>query len=168
MHRLAAAVGMPTNRSIAEPGTRTTGPVTDRRPLTDQRGQSQLRFDRQTGQWIIVAALRQDRTHIPTLAECPLCPGPSGLTSEVQDHGPSALEAVTDPVAARRARHILTENQRVLDFVAALGDSDFAEAGRILVSSHASMRDAVRAAASERGYPEPTVSRTHAGRGAHG
>ena len=58
-------------------------PVTDRRPLTDQRGQSQLRFDRQTGQWVIVAALRQDRTHIPTPAECPLCPGPSGLTSEV-------------------------------------------------------------------------------------
>jgi UDPglucose--hexose-1-phosphate uridylyltransferase len=58
-------------------------PTTDRRPLTDQRGQSQLRFDRQTGQWIIVAALRQDRTHIPTLEECPLCPRPSGLTSEV-------------------------------------------------------------------------------------
>jgi UDPglucose--hexose-1-phosphate uridylyltransferase len=57
--------------------------ATDRRPLTDRRGQSQLRFDRQTGQWIIVAALRQDRTYIPTLAECPLCPGPSGLTSEV-------------------------------------------------------------------------------------
>jgi UDPglucose--hexose-1-phosphate uridylyltransferase len=58
-------------------------PTTDRRPLTDQRGQSDLRFDRQTGQWIVVAALRQDRTHIPTFAECPLCPGPSGLTSEV-------------------------------------------------------------------------------------
>jgi UDPglucose--hexose-1-phosphate uridylyltransferase len=61
----------------------TPEPITDRRPLIDQRGQSQLRFDRQTGQWVIVAALRQDRTHIPTLAECPLCPGPSGLTSEV-------------------------------------------------------------------------------------
>jgi UDPglucose--hexose-1-phosphate uridylyltransferase len=61
----------------------TPEPATDRRPLTDQRGQSQLRFDRQTGQWIVVAALRQDRTHIPTLAECPLCPGPTGLTSEV-------------------------------------------------------------------------------------
>src|SRR4051812_15654500 len=58
-------------------------PVTDRRPLTDQRGQTQLRVDRQTGQWIFVAALRQDRTHIPTPAECPLCPGPAGPTSEV-------------------------------------------------------------------------------------
>src|SRR3954454_19525171 len=58
-------------------------PVTDRRPLTDQRGQSQLRFDRHTRQWVIVAALRQARTHTPTPDECPLCRGPSGLTSEV-------------------------------------------------------------------------------------
>ena len=41
----------------------------------------------------------------------------------------------------RRARHVLTENQRVFDFVAALGDSDYAEAGRIFTASHASMRD---------------------------
>jgi galactokinase len=60
---------------------------------------------------------------------------------EVQDRGPSVLAAVTDPVDARRARHVLTENERVLDFVAALGDSDFTEAGRIFTASHASMRD---------------------------
>ncbi|MDI3312744.1 MAG: galactokinase [Mycobacterium sp.] len=53
----------------------------------------------------------------------------------------SSLQAITDPVAARRARHVLTENRRVLDFVAALSDADFAEAGRILTASHASMRD---------------------------
>jgi galactokinase len=58
---------------------------------------------------------------------------------EVQDL--AALDKVTDPVDARRARHVLTENKRVLDFVAALGDSDFAEAGRIFTASHASMRD---------------------------
>ena len=34
---------------------------------------------------------------------------------EVQDRGLSALAAVNDPVDARRARHVLTENQRVLD-----------------------------------------------------
>jgi galactokinase len=60
---------------------------------------------------------------------------------DIQDRGPSVLAAVTDPVDARRARHVLTENRRVVDFVAALGNSDFAEAGRILTSSHASMRD---------------------------
>ncbi|MDT5227252.1 MAG: galactokinase [Mycobacterium sp.] len=53
----------------------------------------------------------------------------------------SALDRVTDPVDARRARHVLTENQRVLDVVAALSDSDYAEAGRIFTASHASMRD---------------------------
>jgi galactokinase len=60
---------------------------------------------------------------------------------DVQDRGPSVLAAVTDPVDARRARHVLTENRRVVDFVTALGDSDFAEAGRIFTASHASMRD---------------------------
>jgi UDPglucose--hexose-1-phosphate uridylyltransferase len=62
----------------------TPAPTTDLRPLTDHRaGRSQLRFDRQTGQWVIIAALRQGRTHLPAVDQCPLCPGPSGLTSEV-------------------------------------------------------------------------------------
>jgi galactokinase len=60
---------------------------------------------------------------------------------DIQDLGPPALTAVTDPVDARRAHHVLTENQRVLDCVAALTNSDFAKAGRIFTASHASMRD---------------------------
>lgn len=60
---------------------------------------------------------------------------------EIQDRGLAVLDGVTDPVDARRARHVLTENQRVFDFVAALGDSDFVKAGRIFNASHASMRD---------------------------
>src|SRR3954465_12334981 len=59
-------------------------PTTDLRPLTDHRaGRSQLRFDRQTGQWVIIAALRQGRTHLPAVDQCPPRPGPPGLTSEV-------------------------------------------------------------------------------------
>jgi galactokinase len=60
---------------------------------------------------------------------------------EIQDRGLSVLDAVPDPVDARRARHVLTENQRVFDVVAALHESDYAEAGRIFTASHASMRD---------------------------
>ncbi|MBV8347956.1 MAG: galactokinase [Mycolicibacterium sp.] len=60
---------------------------------------------------------------------------------DVQDRPASLLKAVTDPVDGRRARHVVTENQRVLDFVAALADTDLGEAGRILTASHASMRD---------------------------
>jgi UDPglucose--hexose-1-phosphate uridylyltransferase len=59
-------------------------PVEDRRPLPERVGdESQLRFDRSTGQWVIIAALRQDRTYKPPPDQCPLCPGPTGLTSEV-------------------------------------------------------------------------------------
>ncbi|AQT78884.1 galactose-1-phosphate uridylyltransferase [Mycolicibacterium litorale] len=59
-------------------------PVTDQRPLLERgRRSTQLRFDRQTGQWVIIAALRQDRTYMPPPDQCPLCPDPSGQTSEV-------------------------------------------------------------------------------------
>ena len=59
-------------------------PVLDRRPLPDRAAaQSELRFDRTTGQWVIIAESRQDRTYKPPPDQCPLCPGPSGMTSEV-------------------------------------------------------------------------------------
>ncbi len=62
----------------------TPTPVADRRPLPARKpNQTQLRFDRTTGQWVIIAALRQDRTYMPPPDQCPLCPGPTGLTSEV-------------------------------------------------------------------------------------
>jgi galactokinase len=48
---------------------------------------------------------------------------------------------IPDPVIRRRARHVVTENQRVLDFVAASKRCDLAEMGRILVESHRSLRD---------------------------
>ena len=41
----------------------------------------------------------------------------------------------------RRVRHVVTENQRVLDTVAALAAEGPASVGPLLVASHASMRD---------------------------
>lgn len=52
-----------------------------------------------------------------------------------------ALDAVADPTDARRARHVLTENQRVVEFADALEHSDYEKAGRLFTASHASMRD---------------------------
>ncbi|WP_203136653.1 galactokinase [Microbacterium sp. JZ31] len=46
-----------------------------------------------------------------------------------------------DEVTFRRVRHIVTENQRVLDTVGALGASGPRAIGELLVASHASMRD---------------------------
>ncbi|HEX7322033.1 MAG TPA: galactose-1-phosphate uridylyltransferase [Mycobacterium sp.] len=68
---------------FALPG-HTPAPVPDRRPLPPRDPEpSQLRFDATTGQWVIIAAQRQDRTYRPPADACPLCPGPTGLTSEV-------------------------------------------------------------------------------------
>lgn len=66
---------------FALPG-HTPAPVTDRR-ASPPHGvhESQLRFDRQTGEWVTIAAHRQDRTYRPD--SCPLCPDASGLTTEV-------------------------------------------------------------------------------------
>ena len=44
-------------------------------------------------------------------------------------------------VELARARHIVTENSRVLDAAEALRENDFGELGRLMYASHASMRD---------------------------
>jgi galactokinase len=64
-----------------------------------------------------------------------------GSLRDVQDRELSVLDLVRDPEDARRARHVLTENRRVLEFVSALEGFDLAAAGGILNASHASMRD---------------------------
>lgn len=46
-----------------------------------------------------------------------------------------------DPVTYRRARHVITENARVLGAAEALADGDLARLGRLMAESHASMRD---------------------------
>jgi galactokinase len=76
-------------------------------------------------------------------ASCERAAADLGVVSlrEVQDGGDAVLQDVKDPVDARRARHILTENRRVADVVSALANCDFAEVGRIFTASHASMRD---------------------------
>lgn len=150
-------------------------------------------------------------------ASCERAAAALGVASlrEVQHRGVQVLDGIADPVDVRRARHVLTENERVLDFVAAGAELDFAAAGRLLTASHASMRDdfeittahldlivdaavaagalgarmtgggfggcvialvpaeltlkvgdAVQAAATAAGYPEPEVSRVYAAAGA--
>lgn len=50
------------------------------------------------------------------------------------------INALPEPLN-RRARHIVTEDQRVLDAVAAMKAGDLAKLGELFYASHASMRD---------------------------
>ena len=61
----------------------------------------------------------------------------------LRDLDMSALEriAALPPTLARRARHIVTENKRVVDAVQALRASDAVRLGALFSQSHASMRD---------------------------
>ena len=62
----------------------------------------------------------------------------------LRDVDPALLDraaGLMDPVAARRARHIVNENARVLATEQALAAGDLAEVGRLFAASHASLRD---------------------------
>ncbi|MFD4369630.1 galactose-1-phosphate uridylyltransferase [Rhodococcus sp. NPDC058521] len=63
----------------------TVRPVEDVRPLPPRphTTPSEVRYDRATGDWVAIAALRQDRTYKPPADLCPLCPSPGGDSSEV-------------------------------------------------------------------------------------
>lgn len=62
----------------------------------------------------------------------------------LRDVTPDLLDAATDrlsDIELRRARHVLTEDQRVLDSVAALRRGDAVTFGKLMVASHQSLRD---------------------------
>jgi galactokinase len=66
-----------------------------------------------------------------------------GVTA-LRDVTPDMLAAVRgrlDPVAARRAEHVVAENARVLDAIEAFGAGNLMELGRLFYASHASLRD---------------------------
>jgi len=54
---------------------------------------------------------------------------------------PAGLLRLRDPVLRRRARHVVTENQRVLDCVDLLRTGELSAIGPLLTASHDSLRD---------------------------
>ena len=55
--------------------------------------------------------------------------------------GPADVERITDERLRRRARHVVSENQRVRDFAAAQAAGDLQRAGLLMIESHRSLRD---------------------------
>jgi galactokinase len=51
------------------------------------------------------------------------------------------VEGLLPPIIARRARHIVTENDRVERFVGASAEGDLAVMGRLMLESHASLQN---------------------------
>jgi len=64
----------------------------------------------------------------------------------------SQLEAATkllDPVVFRRARHVITENQRTIEAAQALQGGDWIRFGQLMYASHASLRDDYQVSCTE-------------------
>ena len=53
------------------------------RDLEESSIDPELRFDPLQEEWVIVASHRQERTHLPPLDECPLCPSTPGHATEI-------------------------------------------------------------------------------------
>lgn len=64
----------------------------------------------------------------------------TALVGSLRDADPSDVETIVDPIVRRRARHIVTENRRVLDFVVASKAGDLDSMGRLMIESHRSMQ----------------------------
>jgi galactokinase len=72
-----------------------------------------------------------------------------GSLRDVTEAMLDAAAASLDPVLERRARHVVEENGRVIETVAALDAGDVTTAGRLLSESHASLRDLYDVSSSE-------------------
>ncbi|CNE48484.1 galactose-1-phosphate uridylyltransferase [Mycobacterium tuberculosis] len=64
-----------------EPGHDRSAP--DPRTLPVHAPRSELRLDPVMGEWVVIAAHRQGRTHLPAQSECPLCPPVRGRHGEI-------------------------------------------------------------------------------------
>jgi galactokinase len=69
------------------------------------------------------------------------CAEAAAIVGPLRNAAVADLTAITDPILRRRARHVVTENQRVLGFAQALRAGDLAVAGKLMSASHASLRD---------------------------
>ncbi|MDL2243690.1 galactokinase, partial [Bacteroidales bacterium OttesenSCG-928-J19] len=58
-----------------------------------------------------------------------------------QEEFDKVQDAITDPIAKKRARHVVGEVQRTLDAVAALKAGDLETFGKLMNASHVSLRD---------------------------
>lgn len=73
-------------------------------------------------------------------SECEAAAAALGVVS-LRDATREQVESLSDAVLVRRARHVVTENARVVEFAAALAAGDETRAGGLMLESHASLRD---------------------------
>jgi galactokinase len=69
------------------------------------------------------------------------CEAAAAIVGPLRDASLAEVDAIDDDVVRRRARHVVTENERVRAFAAAIAARSYGDAGALMVASHASLRD---------------------------
>jgi galactokinase len=69
------------------------------------------------------------------------CTNAERIIGPLRAASPEDVERINHPIVRARARHVITENERVLTFAAALRAGRLDDAGRLMVASHESLRD---------------------------
>lgn len=93
------------------------------------------------------------------------CEAAEAVVGPLRLAGVADVEAVVDDTLRRRARHVVTENQRVRDAVEALTAGDGPALGELFTASHRSLRDDFE---SSTPVVDATVDRLRATSGVHG
>ena len=99
-----------------------------------------IRIPESLAVWVVEISSRTlDGSEYPArVAQCAVAEreiGPLRL-ADVQ-----SANRIVNPVVRARARHVVTENERVRQFAEALMAGDFRAAGQLMIASHASLRD---------------------------
>ena len=69
------------------------------------------------------------------------CAAAEAVVGPLRDADIERVERIVDERVRRRARHVVTENDRVRSFVAAIEHADYVRAGALMIDSHRSLRD---------------------------
>ena len=114
----------------------------ERRPLPLPDGVEVLVVDSGEPRTLAGSAYAERRAQVEAAA--------TALGLALRDATPSHVEGLSDAVLRRRARHVVSENARVLAFAEALTGGDLRGAGQLMVESHESLR-------SDFGVSTPTL-----------
>jgi galactokinase len=93
------------------------------------------------------------------------CEAAESVVGPLRLAGVTDVDAIEDPLLRRRARHVVTENQRVLDAAEALRAGDLEALGALLDEGHRSLRDDFEVSTP---VVDATVERLRAQPGVHG
>ena len=91
--------------------------------------------------WIVIDTGRRslaDSGYAARVAECAAIEAQIG---PLRDADLTDVAGLTDPTLRRRARHVVTENARVHEFIEAITSGDLVAAGDAMDRSHRSLRD---------------------------